>query len=277
MVARSVVTIVSSLFERSSITVTDSGCVCVAFKVFLFHINNQQAAFKFAAQKSQVAATDIVFSTRHNNKGWEICSPASFIVVLRREWKFKKNWTRSHECRVGEGRARSHSEGGWRDSIRDWVERPRPLQTGPWLGGFFGFFFSFKVFFSFFPSFKTLLHSWALTTAKDLHGCSLQFWFRCGSRSGGRTAKNKWVAVLPSALESSQSISTVVSGVFRLRSCRFSAEGLRKMLRQMSKFKLSDLKVKWLANSPGSAVCFFLLWWTIWFSLVIFTSWSSSM
>lgn len=38
------------------------------FRAFLFTIYNPQAAFKYAAQKSQVAATDIVCSTRHNNR-----------------------------------------------------------------------------------------------------------------------------------------------------------------------------------------------------------------
>ena len=35
---------------------------------FFLSIYKPQAAFKYAAQKSQVAATDIVFSTRHNNR-----------------------------------------------------------------------------------------------------------------------------------------------------------------------------------------------------------------
>lgn len=40
------------------------------WSIFLFCIFlcMPQAAFKYAAQKSQVAATDIVFSTRHNNR-----------------------------------------------------------------------------------------------------------------------------------------------------------------------------------------------------------------
>ncbi len=38
--------------------------------VCFFSIYTPQAAFKYAAQKSQVAATDIVCSTRHNNRGW---------------------------------------------------------------------------------------------------------------------------------------------------------------------------------------------------------------
>lgn len=38
------------------------------FLFFFYSIYKSQAAFKYAAQKSQVAATDIVLSTRHNNR-----------------------------------------------------------------------------------------------------------------------------------------------------------------------------------------------------------------
>lgn len=38
------------------------------FSFFSLSIYKPQAAFKYAAQKSQVAATDIVLSTRHNNR-----------------------------------------------------------------------------------------------------------------------------------------------------------------------------------------------------------------
>lgn len=51
------------------------------FSFSLLSIRTPQAAFKYAAQKSQVAATDIVFSTRHNNRADKM-QPHRFILAL---------------------------------------------------------------------------------------------------------------------------------------------------------------------------------------------------